>query len=597
VLWQQRNRFGESSLKNLRRIKWAFFDLIAWQIAAFSSLVFRYDRIPVFDVIQDAALSGIALGICFRLIILLDRKLFGSYKRFSIDELISFLRTFLVVTILGTVPLLLRGGIFLPRSFVFLTASIAGGLMLVSRLFARQINRANSAKSRSKSALIYGAGFYSEMVIRQLLEQPDARWGITGVIDDDPRKLNLRVNGIKVMGDTNSLEKLIERWKPDAIIIAIANVGSSKLLFIDEVARRQNIEVHIVPTISALIGKKFSLSDLKPLNEEDFFGRKLISTDLTHLQDYFKGKRVLVTGAGGSIGSELVRQINSLEPSYLGLLDRDESGILSTQLSLDNQGLLSTSNLILADIRDRNRLDEIFSLVKPEIVFHAAALKHLPLLESNPSEAWKTNVIGTLNVVEVSKKHNVGTFVNISTDKAADPISILGHSKFMTEQITLYFGKCYEDFNSTSVRFGNVFGSRGSVIGTFNHQISEGGPVVVTDPEVTRYFMTIHEAVHLVLRASILGEKGETLILNMGSPVKILDVAKKLILRSGKAIEIEFSGLRKGEKVHEVLFAESETISNTSDPMISKTKVQELSNVEIDFLVKEFGIRTNSELR
>jgi FlaA1/EpsC-like NDP-sugar epimerase len=572
-------------------------DLASWQIAGFLSLVFRFDRLPSFEVIQNAASFSLVLGVSFRLILLFDRRTFGSYRRFSIDELVSFLRTFSVVTILGTTPLLLLGGDFLPRSFVFLTGSIAAGLMMLSRLVARQLIRANSAKGHSKSALIYGAGFYSEMVIRQLLEQPDAKWRINGVIDDDPKKLNLRVNGIKVIGDTKSLEKLVERLKPDAVIIAIANIESSKLQFIDEIARRRNIEVHIVPTISALIGKKFSISDLKPLNEEDIIGRKLVSTDVTQLQDYFRGKRVLVTGAGGSIGSELVRQINSLEPAYLGLLDRDESGILSTQLSLDNQGLLSASNLILADIRDRDRLEEIFSLVQPEIVFHAAALKHLPLLESNPSEAWKTNVVGTLNVVEVSKKYNVGTFVNISTDKAADPISVLGHSKFMTEQIALYFGERHQNFKCTSVRFGNVFGSRGSVIGTFNHQINAGGPVVVTDPEVTRYFMTIHEAVHLVLRSSIIGENGETLILDMGDPVKILDVAKKLILRSGKQIDIEFSGLRKGEKVHEELFSSSETVLRTIDPMISKTKVQKLSNVEFEFLMKQFNSRTESERR
>ncbi len=579
----------------IARVKWVFLDLATWQIAGVFSLIFRFDQIPSVQGIYNSSILSLVLCIFFRIIILLDRKVFGSYRRSSIDELVTFLRTFLVVSILGTLPLLLTRGELLPRSFVFLTTGTAAGLMLVSRLFARQINRANSVKTRSKSALIYGAGFYSEMVIKQLIEQPDAKWRISGVIDDDLKKLNLRVNGIKVLGDISSLEKLVERLKPNAIIIAIANVGSAKLQFIDEVARRQDIEVHIVPTISALIGKKFSISDLKPLSQEDIIGRKLISADITQLKDYFKGKRVLVTGAAGSIGSELVRQINSLEPEYLGLLDRDESGILSTQLSLDNRGLLSGSNLILADIRDRDRIDEIFSLVKPEIVFHAAALKHLPLLESNPSEAWKTNVIGTLNVVEVSLKYNVKTFVNISTDKAADPISILGHSKFMTEQISLYFGKRYEEFKSTSVRFGNVFGSRGSVIGTFNHQINEGGPVIVTDPKVTRYFMTIHEAVHLVLRASILGESGETLILNMGLPVKILDIAQKLILRSGKEIGIEFSGLRKGEKVHEVLFSESETISETSDPMISKTKVQELPNVELDFLMKEFESRTQSK--
>jgi FlaA1/EpsC-like NDP-sugar epimerase len=284
-----------------------------------------------------------------------------------------------------------------------------------------------------------------------------------------------------------------------------------------------------------------------------------------------------------------VRQINSLGPSFLGLLDRDESGILNTQLSLDNQGLLSASNLILADIRDHERLNEVFSNFKPDIVFHAAALKHLPLLENNPGEAWKTNVVGTWNLLQVCKKYQVETFVNISTDKAADPISVLGHSKLITEQISSFFSAEIPSLRCISVRFGNVFGSRGSVIGTFNHQINMGGPVIVTHPEVTRFFMTIHEAVHLVLRSSIIGEGGETLILNMGEPVKILDLAKKLILRSGKHIEIEFSGMRDGEKIHETLFAKDEIVFETNDPLISKTRVNDIASVEFEYLLNQFN--------
>jgi dTDP-glucose 4,6-dehydratase len=234
-------------------------------------------------------------------------------------------------------------------------------------------------------------------------------------------------------------------------------------------------------------------------------------------------------------------------------------------------------------------MEEIFALHKPEIIFHAAALKHLPLLESNPEEAWKTNIVGTLNMLELSRQFEVETFVNISTDKAADPISVLGHSKLLTERLTSHFGRSGSESNFISVRFGNVFGSRGSVIGTFTHQIKLGGPVTITDPLVTRYFMTIHEAVHLVLRATRIGQNGETLVLDMGDPVKILDIAKKLIARSSQDIEIRFSGVRKGEKIHEALFSEDEAIEETVDPMIRKTFVKELNSSRIEDLAKIYS--------
>jgi FlaA1/EpsC-like NDP-sugar epimerase len=327
---------------------------------------------------------------------------------------------------------------------------------------------------------------------------------------------------------------------------------------------------------------------MKPLEVSDLIGRKFIDVDIDFLRSYVKDKSIIVTGAGGSIGSELSRQLSLLNPAFLGLLDRDESGLLSTQLSINNQGLLNTSNLLLADIRDEERLEEIFNTHKPDLVFHAAALKHLPLLQANPNEAWKTNIVGTLKLLELSNKHRVDTFVNISTDKAADPISILGHSKLLTEQLTSYFGQKSTQTKFVSVRFGNVFGSRGSVIGTFNHQINVDGPVIVTGPEVTRFFMTIHEAVHLVLRASRIGINGDTSVLNMGSPVNILGIAEKLIQRSGKNVEVRFSGLREGEKEHETLFASNEQEEETRDPMISKTRVEELESIDLEKLQNLF---------
>jgi FlaA1/EpsC-like NDP-sugar epimerase len=582
-------------LRVFKRTKWTLVDLTAWQFSAFVGLLLRFETIPNLDLIVRASLYGLGLSLVFRIFLYADKSFFGRYVNFTSDEVLSFFRVFLVIVSLGSLPLILTSGTFLPRSFAVLNCILSFTVMLTTRFIARSLIRAKSTHSQTKSALIYGAGFYSEMVIRQMLDKPESEWKIDGIIDDDPAKANYRILGIRVLGNSQQLARFIEKYNPDLIVVAVANLDSKKLQLIDTIARGKNISVHIVPSLSALLGKKFSLAELKPLDEVDLIGRKIINVDIDFVKSCISNKRILVTGAGGSIGSELSRQLSILQPAFLGLLDRDESGLLATQLSINNEGLLTSSNLILADIRDKDRIEEIFAVHKPEIVFHAAALKHLPLLESNPEEAWKTNVVGTLNMLELSRQYGVDTFVNISTDKAADPISVLGYSKLLTERLTSHFGRSGSKSNFISVRFGNVFGSRGSVIGTFSHQIKLGGPVTVTDPQVSRYFMTIHEAVHLVLRATRIGQNGETLVLDMGDPVKIVDIAKKLIARSAQDIEIRFSGVRKGEKIHEVLFSEDEDIEETIDPMIKKTIVRELDSSRIEDLaniyasqVKEF---------
>jgi len=318
------------------------------------------------------------------------------------------------------------------------------------------------------------------------------------------------------------------------------------------------------------------LGDISDVTEEDLMGRRPIKTDEVEITAFIRGKRILVTGAGGSIGSELVRQIYRYRPSALFLLDRDESALHRVQLTLDGSGHLMSPNLILADIRDAQRVDEVIKDTGPEIIFHAAALKHLPLLERHPEEAFKTNVRGTANILKAAIDHDVTHFVNISTDKAADPTSILGKSKLLTEQLT---AGVPEDAKRTfvSVRFGNVLGSRGSVIETFRFQIENGGPVTVTDETVTRFFMTIREAVHLVLQAAVIGTHGETLILDMGSPIKIVDLAQHMINRSGRSINIEFTGLRPGEKAHEVLVSLTELATPTSHELVTSSRVSQLA--------------------
>ncbi|MEA2932686.1 MAG: hypothetical protein QOI56_1471, partial [Actinomycetota bacterium] len=298
-----------------------------------------------------------------------------------------------------------------------------------------------------------------------------------------------------------------------------------------------------------------------------------IETDLGAIAGDLAGKRVLVTGAGGSIGSELCRQLDRFDLGELMMLDRDESALHAVQLSLRGRATLDSPELILADLRDADTVRAVFAARRPEVVFHAAALKHLPLLESHPGEAVKSNIWGTLTVLEAA--HGVERFVNISTDKAADPCSVLGYSKRITERLTSHFsvttGRAY-----LSVRFGNVLGSRGSVLTTFNQQVDRGGPVTVTHPDVTRYFMTVEEAVQLVIQAGAIGRPGEALVLDMGSPVSIAEVARLVAARSERPVTIEFTGLRPGEKLHEVLLAADEVDVRPAHPLISHVPVPPL---------------------
>jgi len=321
--------------------------------------------------------------------------------------------------------------------------------------------------------------------------------------------------------------------------------------------------------------------DLRDVNLEDLLGRRPISLDTTVIAEQLAGRSVLVTGAGGSIGSELCRQIARFGPAKLYLLDRDESGLQETQLSLTGQGLLEGDEVILADIRDLGTMRTVFAATLPDLVFHAAALKHLPLLESYPLEAWKSNVLGTLNVLTAAAEVGVGTFVNISTDKAADPTCVLGYSKRVAERLTADFART-QPGRYVSVRFGNVLGSRGSVVHLFSAQIERGGPITVTHPDVERFFMLIPEACQLVLEAGSIGPDGEVMVLEMGEQVKIVDVAKTLIRMSGrKDIDIFYTGLRPGEKITEDLFSMYEARRATTNALVTSVDVPELSVDEV----------------
>jgi dTDP-glucose 4,6-dehydratase len=496
------------------------------------------------------------------------RRIIGSF-----DEISVLTFTAAAVTLVGSAAVFIPDPPPIPRSVPFIAGAIALTLMLGGRFTLRAYRQRSIFSKDGERVLIYGAGESGDQIIRQMLATPTANFTPVALIDDNPKKTNLRVHGIRVVGTSANLEQVVRRTNASTLVVAIAGIGSKQLLELDRRCKSMSVTLRVIPTTSEIIGGAIKLGDISHVTDEDLLGRRPIHTDEAGIHEMIKGKRILITGAGGSIGSELARQVYRYQPAYVGILDRDESAIHAAQLSIDGQGLLDSDNLILADIRDREWIVELMQSIKPDIVFHAAALKHLPLLERYPEEGHKTNVLGTQNVLDAARDSNVNVFINISTDKAADPSCVLGRTKLLTERMTASIepsnGKRY-----LSVRFGNVLGSRGSVLTAFRHQIQNGGPVTVTDPEVTRYFMTIPEAVHLVLQAAVIGEHSETLILDMGEPVKIDDVARHMIEQSGRDIKIVYTGLRIGEKSAEVLFANGEMPESRVHPLIFHTKVE-----------------------
>ncbi len=364
------------------------------------------------------------------------------------------------------------------------------------------------------------------------------------------------------------------------LVIAIAGEAAQVIQDLTEAAERCGLVTKVIPSLRELLTGRAQIEGVRDPRIGDLLGRRAVTAEVASVREPIAGQRVLVTGAGGSIGAELCRQLHRLGPPPLIMLDRDESALHAVQLTLHGRALLDSEETVLADIRDQHRVGEVFARFRPDIVFHAAALKHLPLLERCPAEALKSNVLGTLAVLEAAADHGVRSFVNISTDKAANPVSVLGYSKRITERLTAYMS-ARAGGRYLSVRFGNVLGSRGSVLTTLSAQVAAGGPVTVTDPDVSRYFMLADEAVHLVLQAAAIGRAGEVLVLDMGEPVRIADMARRLAASCGREARIVFTGLRPGEKLVEDRLAPGETDQRPNHPLISQVPVPPLSADEV----------------
>jgi FlaA1/EpsC-like NDP-sugar epimerase len=464
----------------------------------------------------------------------------------------------------------------------FLLKMVTGGAaftlpaMLGARYvaFAARLRRRPASPSAVK-VLVFGAGDAGTQLVHRLMSQRDSRYRPVGILDDNPAKRRLRIHGIPVLGDRTRMAEAAAATGAKTLVIAIARASGPVIRDITAAAERCGLTPKVIPSITELLSGCASIEGVRDPRISDLLGRRPVKTDIAAVAGHFAGKRILVTGAGGSIGSELCRQLHCLSPAELIMLDRDESALHAVQLQLHGRALLDSRETVLADIRDPGRIREVFEALQPQIVFHAAALKHLPLLERYPAEAVKTNVWGTLNVLEAAAACGTEAFVNISTDKAASPVSVLGYSKRIAERLTAWMAE-WTGRQYLSVRFGNVLGSRGSVLTSLSAQVAAGGPVTVTHPEVSRYFMTAGEAVQLVLQAAVIGRGGEVLVLDMGEPVRIADIAHRLIAHSQREIAVVYTGLRPGEKLHEDLLGEGERDERPHHPLIRHTPVEPL---------------------
>lgn len=557
----------------LRRTFLVLWDAFAWLLAVVLLSVVRYDfQLLAIQWAWSLLYAGVAIVLQIVIGLLLQVYL-GRSRTGSFEEATWLgLMTLLVAIPLGILfPIISE---WFPRGIGFAAPLIALVLMGLGRWLARMMTSVGTKSEAVNAvpAIVYGAGEVGHDVARLVDTSPEAPYAIVGFLDDSTEKRLLRVSRYRVLGNGADLAQVVRKTGAEAMIFAISNASPELLQHVSDECDKHGLKLVVVPSVSERIGGRVTLGSLREFNVADLLGRRPIETDLSGIANFIQGKVVLVTGAGGSIGSELARQVFSLGPERLVLVDRDETGLHSAELSIYSTGMLTSDDMVLSDIRDEEALREVFRKHRPQVVFHAAALKHLPVLERFPAEGWKTNVLGSANVLKCAHEAGVTHFVNISTDKAADASSVLGKTKRMAERLTAWYATEY-NLPYLSVRFGNVLGSRGSVLFAFRTQIERGGPITVTHPEVTRYFMTIPEACQLVLQASVLGRPGDVCVLDMGEPVKIVDVAHRLMAESGKKVEIRYTGLRHGEKLHEVLFSEVEAAKPSAHPLINSVDV------------------------
>lgn len=554
-------------------------DIVLLAVTPTLALVMRLDSAAWIARYAPALIQFTILALIIKLVIFF---LFGLYRRYwryaSVDELVSI---FLAV---GSATLIIAGVFFgagilglddarsLPRSVPFidglLTLVVVGGSRFSVRVAAHK-RRRNEQKNNSKAVLIVGAGDAGAVIAREMLSSRHINIDPVGFVDDDPGKQKKSIHGIPVLGTRKDIHRLVKQYDVEEVVIAIPTAGGNVIREIRALCEAAGVPSRTMPGMYEILSGQISVSQLRNVDIEDLLRREPININAQDVEKMLSGKRVLVTGAGGSIGSELCRQMARWAPGQLVLLGHGENSVFLIEQELRRRWPKLSLGVVVADIRDLPRLTAVFEQTRPQVVFHAAAHKHVPMMEANCEDAISNNVGGTRSLVQLAERFGVERFVLISSDKAVNPTNIMGATKRVAEKIVQAVaqrtGRAY-----VAVRFGNVLGSRGSVVPTFREQIARGGPVTVTHPEVTRYFMTIPEAVQLVLQAATLAGmecQNGVFVLDMGKPIKIVDLARDLIELSGKEvgrdIEIVFTGLRPGEKLFEELFRDGEDYRRT----------------------------------
>jgi FlaA1/EpsC-like NDP-sugar epimerase len=563
-------------------------DLLLAVISVLGSYALRLELGSQFFDYLPSALWMIGLALVIKPVVYY---LFGLYQRIWIYASVEELK--LIVAAVTAASVLLAGGMVvalslgafvgMPRSVLvidwLLSMILVGGLRFSFRLMAESRGPVASLVTQPRRVLIVGAGDAGALVVREMQKNPQLNLQPIGFLDDNPAKQKQQIHGVPVVGTLSELPQVLERYKVDEVVIAIPSAPGRVVRVVADIARLKGVPFRTMPGIYELLGGKVSVSRLREVDISDLLRREPLQVNEGVVGEALSGRVVLVTGAGGSIGRELCRQIARWGPKLLILLGHGENSIFETLLELRESFPALNLQPIIADVRDRPRLEVVFNEYRPEVVFHTAAHKHVPLMEINVEEAITNNVLGTLILVEVSLAYLVDRFVFISTDKAIRPVNVYGATKRLAEMIVLNAAQRSAGRFSV-VRFGNVLGSRGSVVPIFKRQIAQGGPITITHPDMKRYFMTIPEAAHLVLQVAGMGRGGETYLLNMGQQIRILDLAEDLIrlsgLEPGRDIEIVFTGIRPGEKLSEDLWDEGVSLRVTDHPDIFRVEHQEV---------------------
>ena len=576
-----------NQLSKLRNRHWFIFDITIFAMTPLLALSLHFDGdLNLQEYISQLAVATI-LFLVVKLIVFWGCGFYKRYWRYaSIEEVIYIVMLMMGVIVIQTTLFNILDKTFnmllgnLPQSLPILEGILSGICVIALRFSVRVVERVNHRQKISKHrerVLIIGAGNAGVSLVEDMQRNPQFGVYPVGFIDDDIKKQHIHLRGIPVLGDRYKISEVIKTLKIQKIIIAMPTVSGQIIREIVDICQANGVQPSTLPGIHEILNGRVRVDSIRDIKIEDLLRREPIHIDIKKVSKFIKDKTVLITGSGGSIGSELCRQIFRCHPAKIILIGHGENSVFNIQQELEQliqilknngQSVINIPQIytFIADIRVRSRLEHAFERFKPDVIFHAAAHKHVPLMELNPAEAITNNVIGTRNLLQVALQYNVEHFVMISTDKAVNPTNVMGASKRVAEMLVLQAAK-QSGKSYVAVRFGNVLGSRGSVVPTFQKQILAGGPITVTHPDICRYFMTIPEAVQLVLQASVLGRGGEVLMLNMGEPVKIVDLAKELIHLSGyevnKDIDIVFTGLRPGEKLFEELFIEGEEYEKT----------------------------------